>query len=403
MPLRDPASWMGGRNHLVDADRHLTAALLGSPAAATPAPAVTPTNVGGGHGVCGDADLAVTAGAAARQVSVAAGHAFVRGATTAAQAVYAVWNDAAATVTVDVGDANPRYDLIAVRLRDSDPGVGNAASDVSFQVVKGTPSPTPTDPALPTGASWLVLARVRIPAGFASGSTINPTWIDDLRPRATALGGVRRVSGALPTQNVSDGEFCWSTSENMLYRFSATLNAWVRAMPSVNGSTNGWPSPAVQGQIAFNPRGGVTLPSFFDGGQWRSLGQGSLRWNFATVLDGTAPPDDVSRVPLIMQAGSHVVQAASPTTGTGDFAVFYPWTFPNGIASVQVTFGDVAQVYVAALNGSGAFAGYYDISRFNLAVYGAARNGFSCRLRGNSGEVVSGAFQFRVHWMAFGW
>jgi hypothetical protein len=395
---------MATRSHLADGDRHLTASLLGSPAAATPAASSTPTNLGGGHGVCGDADLAVTAAAGTRTVSIAAGHAFVRGATNASQGVYNVWNDAASTIAVDNGDGNPRYDLVAVRLRDSDPGVNNTTTDVSFVVIKGTPAAAPSDPAVPSDGSYLVLARVRVPAG--SWTTVLSTMVDDLRPLANALGGVRRIrSTNRPTTNVSKGDLFYEVDTGYVVKWNGTAWQYQTANMTVNATQNAWPSTAAVGQLALNTSGQYPnqMPSFFDGTTWRNVG--NVRWASSAGFDSPAlgtPGTATERLPLQVQAGTVVWSAASPLNANGEAPIFWPELFKNGVAGVFLEWGDTASFYTPSVNGSTAFAGFYSPDKAHWLPFGLARNGCSVRLRFTDGAVPNSAYQLRLNFLALG-
>lgn len=105
-------------------------------------------------------------------------------------------NDAPLSVAVDAGDANPRIDLIILRL---DP----TANSVTATVLKGSPLASPVAPALAqTGAGIyeMELARVAVAASTASiGSgnitdnrpymgTANGFWTTSRRPTTPRLG-----------------------------------------------------------------------------------------------------------------------------------------------------------------------------------------------------------------------
>lgn len=134
-----------------------------------------PTINNGGYGVVGPNSYLVSGGGTS--ASCAAGIATLKGTQTAEQHGYVVGNDAPVNFTVAT-TTSLRYDLVVVRLRDNEYGGGFNNGDPV--VVTGTPSSTPTDPTVPDSA--LVLARLRVdPTGIYQ--------VDDLRPRATAIGG----------------------------------------------------------------------------------------------------------------------------------------------------------------------------------------------------------------------
>ena len=126
-------------------------------------------------------DFKVTqSGTPGMSVQVAAGTATVTGDDQVEQGKYLVRSDASVTgVTISVAPGTgQRNDLIVLKVRDSNAGVG-VDDDAIIQVVAGTASLTPVDPAVPDTA--LVLARVRVPAGTSS---ITNSLIDDLRQTA---------------------------------------------------------------------------------------------------------------------------------------------------------------------------------------------------------------------------
>lgn len=412
MPLRNPAPHMAGGSHLADGDRHLTASLLGSQASVTPSAVVTPTNVHGGHGVCGDADLRATAGTGTRVVAIAAGHAFIRGATNAAQGVYNVWNDASTNVTLDNGDGNPRNDLIAVRVTDADPGVGNATTAVEFVTVKGTPAASPQDPAIPTDGSYLVLARVRVPAG--SWTTTTAGIIDDLRPSANGLGGIRRVrSGNRPTVGLSVGDFIYEVDTGYLLRWTGT--AWQYHVGSmfVTSAQNAWPSNAGRGDLALNVYsqwpGGV--PSFLNAqSAWQAIG--NVRWTSQSAFDspafgGSLPLNAATTnlFPLQVQHGTAFWSQASPMNASGEAPLFWGEAFKNGVAAVHLAFGNSeTNIAIAGINTAGAFAST-DVHQAQLALQYRVltRTGCTVRLRFISNNAVPvSPYNIRINYTAFG-
>jgi hypothetical protein len=322
--------------------------------------------------------------------------------------VYAVWNDAATTVTLDAADANPRYDLVCARIRDNDPGVGNAVSVVDFTVIKGDPSPTPADKAIPTDGSYLVLARVRVPGG--SFTTVLPSSIDDLRAQAVALGGIRRFRSTLPSANLTPGEFAINSDDGSVHRWTGT--GWVRPFPTVNPGLDTWPTPTYAGQQAYNPRPTLgSLPMFFDGGAWRSLGRGSLQWAQGGALEGSAPLDDTSRVPLLMQGGT----AVGTSSGSGDLLINFPQAFPRGIASIVCQIGnrDLANPTYNVADGVGIAVTTMPIGGINLVPWDYSLSSFKARVFGAGGMGafgvpvnsvrLGGCGSIRVNWLAFGW
>jgi hypothetical protein len=181
-----------GQSHPAEVARNAVAALFGVPVAAHTA-AASVTTAGGGHGVVGAGDLAVTQnGTPNMSVNVAAGRAVIRSGESASilAGCWTFLNDATVNVAVAAADpTNPRRDLVIAQVRDAN--YSGASNDARLTVVTGTPAGSPADPAVPANA--LVLARIQVAAAASSITNAN---ITDLRTRAYALGGVAVAAAA---------------------------------------------------------------------------------------------------------------------------------------------------------------------------------------------------------------
>lgn len=212
-----------GQSHPATVARNAQAGLLGAPVAAV-SPAVQILTAGGGHGVTGSGDLAVTQnGTPNMSVNVAAGRAFIRGTETASlnQGVYSFFNDATVNLTIGAADpTNPRRDLIVAQVRDLN--YSGAVSDARLAVIAGTAAASPSDPTPPANA--LVLARVTVAAGVTSVTT---AAITDLRTRASSLGATQvclsttRPAGAA----LYNGLEIWETDTQRSLRYDGT--GWI--------------------------------------------------------------------------------------------------------------------------------------------------------------------------------
>lgn len=200
-----------GASHPAENARNVLGAMFGVPVAAHTA-AASVTTAGGGHGVVGATDLAVSQnGTPNMSVNVAAGRAIVRsgGTSSLLAASYAFLNDATVNVSIAAADpTNPRRDLVIAQVRDTN--YGEAANDARITVVTGTPAASPSDPALTSYPNCVVLARVAV---AAAATTILTANITDLRTRATALGGrVACTSTTRPTgASLFNGLGIWET------------------------------------------------------------------------------------------------------------------------------------------------------------------------------------------------
>lgn len=142
-------------------------------------------------------------------VDVASGLVAVRGSQSSTQGVYATYNDATLNVAISASDpSNPRYDIIGVRIRDTEYTAGS--NDAAIVVVQGTPAASPAEPALPN--NFLTLARVTVGAGVTSITNAN---ILDRRQRLAALGGILPcTSSTRPTVGLTEGVRIWETDTN---------------------------------------------------------------------------------------------------------------------------------------------------------------------------------------------
>lgn len=135
------------------------------------------------EGIMGSGDLQVTQSSpTGMSVNIAVGVCAIEGDDQPFQGKYLVRSDAVET-NLPIGVApgsGTRHDLVVLRVRDSN-AAGGLFDDAIFEVVAGTPSGSPVDPAIPNTA--LVLARVRVAAGT---SAITNSLIDDLRVRANS-------------------------------------------------------------------------------------------------------------------------------------------------------------------------------------------------------------------------
>lgn len=222
MAFRDPNWVQGSAGYTAEEDRQVLAALLCNRNFTSFTPAVGSVNAGGGHGVIGDGDYLVTAnGTPNDTVHVAAGQAAVKGSTQTDQGSYIAGNDADAVVTVPTADtANPRNDLIVVRVRDNEYDAGGQ-NKADVELVQGTPAGSPVDPAVP--ASTLVVARIRVPAVPSGPTVITGSLIDDLRTWAYAIGAVALArSTTRPNPVVRKGQLVYESDTGNLLVYSGT-------------------------------------------------------------------------------------------------------------------------------------------------------------------------------------
>ena len=235
MAVITPPFVMQGGSHPAATFRQMLLAATMSPAAAF-AGGIQATTAGGGHGVVGAGDLAVTQnGTPNMSVNVAAGANLTRGTEALSQGVYAGFNDATVNLSIAAADpTNPRKDLIVFRNRDA--FYSGASTDSALVVVTGTAAASPSDPTVP--ANSLVLARVTVPAAATSILTAN---ITDLRTFATALGGIHRCTSATRPSGESlfEGLYIDELDTDKLWRYDGTTFTLPK---NVSGGTVGYAS-----------------------------------------------------------------------------------------------------------------------------------------------------------------
>jgi hypothetical protein len=162
MTLRTPPSWLQNGSHPAENDRLTTQALWAT------------------TGIIKNTSLAVTPNSpVGMSVIIAEGWAAIVGTTQSNMGTYVAYNDAATVVAITTANpTNPRIDLVCATVQDA--YYTGSQNNVIFQVVVGTPAPSPVAPALP--ANSIALAEVDVAAGALS---ITSGDITDLRVLVT--------------------------------------------------------------------------------------------------------------------------------------------------------------------------------------------------------------------------
>ncbi|AFU62158.1 hypothetical protein SV1_18 [Streptomyces phage SV1] len=157
---------------------------------------------GSPNGATPMAGLAVTGNTGAMTASVAPGRAIIQ--STEAAGAYPVSLDTALTITLGDGNAaNPRFDLIVLRIYDAAVD-GGAETKGAIEIIQGAAAASPIVPTVPAAA--IPLAQVRVPAGASAGSG-GIDWgtaLTDRRTGTVAVGGILvgnpTAPGAYPGQ-----------------------------------------------------------------------------------------------------------------------------------------------------------------------------------------------------------
>jgi hypothetical protein len=128
--------------------------------------------------------------------------AFVLGDATDVQGMYHVVNDGDAPLELAASDlSNGRIDLVVAHVYDQAYGDGETAWHL--EVIEGTPSGTPSPPALPDTA--LELYQVTVPAGAANAAAC--TFANKMVAAAVGFGLAARVYRGGSDPNFTDNAF----------------------------------------------------------------------------------------------------------------------------------------------------------------------------------------------------
>lgn len=314
MTARDPWFLMDGATALVDAEE----ARLGNSALWTPAASgvLTRSGVLPGPGTPLRVHQTVTASGS---LLVEAGHAVIQGTTSSTQGTYTATLDAQLTVPYLASypaDAQPRKDLIVARINDK--AYAGSTASFTIEVVKGTASGSPVDPATP--ASAIVLARVSLPA---SATTVADAVITDLRTFTVARGGVLPVLSSARPSTPFEGETIYETDTDALLTWDGSA----------------WTVPGALSEASYTP-------TWTAAGGGAAVGNGSLTGTWSKDALGYIDFTITHTIGTTTNVGSGVYTYGLPATGA------YTLWKPIGIASFTDN-GSLAYTRTAVMNSSG--------------------------------------------------
>lgn len=139
---------------------------------------------GGVNGYVGTELQVTQTGSPSMGVLVGSGIVFVPGTESGTQGTYGCVNDNTVTLTVSTAHGTlPRVDSVFARVKDSQ--YSGAVDSWALEVVAGTASASPASPTAPNNS--IRLANISVGAAVTSITNAN---ITDVRPWATALGGI---------------------------------------------------------------------------------------------------------------------------------------------------------------------------------------------------------------------
>lgn len=178
-------------------------------------------------------------------VDISPGTAFVAGSEQTWQGMYTVSADSVVNRAVGPTGADPRVDLVAVRVRDTVYSAGGDDEDIV--VVAGTAAAAPVPPDLDALGyeNYLILARIDVPA---STSVITDAMITRPTVRAAGLGGVMVCTSGSRPAAPTPGQAIFETD-------TGAMLVWY-------GATAGWGPPwnTAWGVLGQAPGGSQTGP-----------------------------------------------------------------------------------------------------------------------------------------------
>lgn len=164
--LNNPPTWTQNGVYSAEQDRRLIGAIVRT------------------EGVVNSASMVPTVIPNTRQVSISGGGAYIKGDySQRGGGMYFIYNDGAFEVAVPVAGSIARYDLLVLRIYDSD--VSGSVNEARFSIISGTPATSPKIPAVP--ASAIAIAAIKVNPGATQLQLAN---LSDQRDIAQLNGGI---------------------------------------------------------------------------------------------------------------------------------------------------------------------------------------------------------------------
>lgn len=310
MTVRLPA-WLQTGTYTAETDRFVPTGLL-TPSSATAAR-------GGVRRWAGNEFQVVpTTPTATMQVTVKAGMAWIQGAYSSVQGVYVTVNDGDVNLALGAAHASlARIDLVVLEILDST--YSGASNTAQLRIVQGTPLSTPTAPAV-TG-SYIVLASIRVGAGTTSIAT---SAITDVRPYATALGGILPVkdkTSRLALTGLPAGTEVLEVDTGRVYQYGyGPSGGWIYVRGGTS-PTDEWITPTLLNNWSLYGGTGVV---------WR--GPRYRKTNGMVEIQGIVAPGAASAPIFQLPAGyrPNLVLIFSVAAGTNIDTVGRIDVYPNG-------------------------------------------------------------------------
>jgi hypothetical protein len=258
-------------------------------------------------------------------VRVGAGMVYVPQGQSSLGGGYELSNDGNLDLTINTAHATlTRWDLIVARVQDSFYAGTNNLGDII--VIPGTASSTPSDPALPAGASYVTLGRVVVGPGVVAITAPN---ITQLAVTATLNGGTLRVTSTTrpPAAIRYDGLEIYETDTKRTWRWDAAINDYhfiagppQILLPTLNASLYAFISGASSLASGAFRRRGFDMEGFgaITNSVAYSAAVGST-YELGSIPAGTSPAKD-EYFPVALATGSAFSTALMIIRANGTFA-----------------------------------------------------------------------------------
>lgn len=254
-PVNVDSTWVGNVSNPVSLDngelRRADAALFAGNGAAL--------GVSGGIVRHGDSSLAVSIDAS-DNVTIQPGPVVIPGNAVAGTGCYrfALGTATTQSITSLRDSTNPKIVLVVARQMDTDVVSSHAAYTGRFDVIAGTPSATPSAPALPSMA--VELGRITLPATGGGAATVDSTH----RTFAAAIGGTLPVATKtmLPASAaLHQRAIALDTGVEYVWNGSSWDGGWVNLTPRNGLSANFFAYRRIGSQVYLNVDGSLTTSS----------------------------------------------------------------------------------------------------------------------------------------------
>lgn len=234
-------------------------------------------------GIVSTGDLLVSQnGTPNMTVNVAAGACYIRGTSVSNQGIYRCVASSTTNLAISAAHATlERWDLVVGRIYDNTHD-GSGQHVWALEIVTGTPSGSPSEPALP--ASSFKLARVTVPATdttITNSQIINSALLLNFQPSATAVAFLgssefgKQIRSGTGTANLTNGQ----TATNTTLSFGATFATTPKVTIAMGALGGGAVDPGYAARVSAKTTTGFTIRmSKFDGSAFGANGTVDIDW-----------------------------------------------------------------------------------------------------------------------------